>query len=70
MVVPVARIAGALQIQAAPEVLSVIAALGRTEDLRFSPSGRLIAIAGYLKKLDCRSCSGHPQRGEREDDRC
>jgi len=49
MVVPVARVAGALQIHAAPEVLSVIAALGRTEDLRFSPSGRLIAIAGYLK---------------------
>ncbi len=49
MVVEAVQKSGALRIQATPVVRSVIAGLGRTEDLRFSPSGRRIAIAGYLR---------------------
>ena len=44
-----AQASGVLRIQTTPVVNSLIAGLGRTEDLRFSPSGRQVAIAGYLR---------------------
>lgn len=38
-----------LAYDAAPAVAAAIAAIGRTEDVRFSPDGRRMAIAGYEK---------------------
>jgi hypothetical protein len=37
----------AVEVSAPPEVLSALTRLGRTEDVRFSPSGRRLAIAGF-----------------------
>src|SRR5438034_5998744 len=35
--------------RASQRATDVIAAMGRTEDLKFSPSNKLLAIAGYAK---------------------
>ena len=36
-----------IEFDASPEVLTALSAIGRTEDIRFSPDNRLLAIAGY-----------------------
>ncbi len=41
--------AAQLNYTASPHVAELIAAMGRTEDVRFSPSNRRLAVAGYLK---------------------
>ncbi len=36
-----------LEVDASPRVLSALSVVGRTEDIRFSPNNRLLAIAGF-----------------------
>jgi hypothetical protein len=36
-----------IEVSASPNVKAVLARLGRTEDVTFSPSGRRLAVAGF-----------------------
>src|SRR5512145_1824787 len=47
MATSVTEVAEQLPLQAPEAVLAALRTLGRTEDLRFSPSGRRLAIACY-----------------------
>ncbi|UVK57266.1 hypothetical protein DBIPINDM_003762 [Mesorhizobium sp. AR02] len=42
----------AIAFTASEGVRAALSAIGRTEDLRFSPDNRLLAIAGYARKRD------------------
>jgi len=48
LVAEIALSIGDVQLETTPAIRSLIAGLGRTEDLRFSPNGRRLAVAGYL----------------------
>jgi hypothetical protein len=56
-----------IRYEATPEVQKVIANLGRTEDIRFSPSKKILAIAAFgpskiiLLKIDIEAKSGRPK---------
>jgi DNA-binding beta-propeller fold protein YncE len=43
------RLGGEIEFTAPPGVTALIAALGRTEDVRFSPDNRRLAIAGFAR---------------------
>ena len=50
----VALTARAIAIDASPELRSAIAGMGRTEDVKFSPDNRRLAVAGSLFQFGAR----------------
>jgi len=60
-------IQASLDFNTTPEVRLALSRLGRTEDLRLSPSGRLLAIAGFSSdriivfRLKCTAGAGKPE---------
>lgn len=56
-----------IDFKASQAIRAALSAIGRTEDLRFSPDNRLLAIAGFARKrclilrLDIESAPGGPQ---------